>query len=343
MGRLTLSPTDLAAAMADPEVQTNLSVHGGVSHVVVEVSAPTALWTTLPLPGLGLVCPVIAVTSPDLVGSCSFADVVLSGDGTDGPHALESISRTIDAAPIASASFALLLRGHDGRTAGGAAPSDASVMAGLVAESSCYSMLQAGSEFAAWRTNRPRRPLEQSLKRVTVTRVDDLLEVTLDRPDRRNALDASMRDQLCEALTLAIVDPTLRVSLRGAGPAFSGGGDLDEFGARPDPAQGHVTRLVRSVAWLAYRLRARMEVRVHGACMGSGIEIPAFAGSVRAAEDTVIGLPELALGLVPGAGGTVSITHRVGRRRTAFLGLSGARIDACTALRWGLVDVIDPA
>jgi enoyl-CoA hydratase/carnithine racemase len=61
---------------------------------------------------------------------------------------------------------------------------------------------------------------------------------------------------------------------------------------------------------------------------------------VRAHPDTVLGLPELSLGLIPGAGGTVSISRRIGRWRTAYLVLSGRTIDAPTALRWGLVDEI---
>jgi enoyl-CoA hydratase/carnithine racemase len=64
----------------------------------------------------------------------------------------------------------------------------------------------------------------------------------------------------------------------------------------------------------------------------------AYCGWVLAQPDTVFGLPELSLGLLPGAGGTVSITRRIGRWRTAYLVLSGRRIDAATALRWGLVD-----
>ena len=77
---------------------------------------------------------------------------------------------------------------------------------------------------------------------------------------------------------------------------------------------------------------------VHGACVGSGIELPAFAARVVAAPDTRIWLPELSLGLVPGAGGTVSLPARIGRHRTALLALTGTPIDAPTARSWGLVD-----
>lgn len=74
--------------------------------------------------------------------------------------------------------------------------------------------------------------------------------------------------------------------------------------------------------------------------MGSGMEMAAFCGWVLAGDDAVFGLPELALGLVPGAGGTVSVTRRIGRWRTAYLVLSGRTIDADTALAWGLADEI---
>jgi enoyl-CoA hydratase/carnithine racemase len=64
---------------------------------------------------------------------------------------------------------------------------------------------------------------------------------------------------------------------------------------------------------------------------------------VVARPDFTATLPEVQLGLIPGAGGTVSITRRVGRHRTALLAFSGARIDATTALDWGLVDQVVPA
>ena len=74
--------------------------------------------------------------------------------------------------------------------------------------------------------------------------------------------------------------------------------------------------------------------------LGSGLEMAAFCGHVQARDDAVLGLPELALGLIPGAGGTVSITRRIGRWRTAYLVLSGRTIDVFTAWRWGLIDEI---
>ena len=87
-------------------------------------------------------------------------------------------------------------------------------------------------------------------------------------------------------------------------------------------------------------MAARVTAHLHGACVGAGIELAAFAGRVVATSDTRLALPEVALGLVPGSGGTVSIPRRIGRHRTAWLALGATFVDASTAVRWGLVDEI---
>ena len=96
----------------------------------------------------------------------------------------------------------------------------------------------------------------------------------------------------------------------------------------------------RIVAVWAADCAERVEFRLHGACIGAGVELPAFAHMVTAAKAAFFQLPEIKFGLIPGAGGCVSITRRIGRQRTAFLGLSARRILASTALRWGLVDAL---
>jgi Enoyl-CoA hydratase/isomerase len=254
-------------------------------------------------------------------------DIVL---GVDDPL-LIALIEMVQRHPIAATSLAVHLRNAGGWT----------VEHGLSAESALYSTLQAGPEFTAWRRSRPVKPPPDERELVLVARTDDCLHITLNRPQRHNALNQALRDALTDALTLAVVDDTIaEVRLTGAGPSFSSGGDLDEFGSFPDPATAHVSRLTRSPAWLAHQLRDRLVVELHGACMGAGIEIPAFAGRVLAAADTVISLPELGVGLIPGAGGTVSLTARIGRHRTLLLALTATRIDANTAQSWGLVNEI---
>jgi enoyl-CoA hydratase/carnithine racemase len=126
----------------------------------------------------------------------------------------------------------------------------------------------------------------------------------------------------------------------GHGPSFCAGGDLDEFGTFPSPEEAHHIRVRTSIGAAIARIAERVTFRIHGACYGSGIELPAFAGRVIAAPDTRIALPEIGLGLIPGAGGTVSITNRIGVAKTRALTLSRQVIDAETALAWGLVDAI---
>ena len=70
------------------------------------------------------------------------------------------------------------------------------------------------------------------------------------------------------------------------------------------------------------------------------MELPAFAGRVVAHPDASFVLPEVAMGQIPGAGGTVSLPRRIGRHRTAWLALTGQTIDATTAHSWNLVDEI---
>jgi enoyl-CoA hydratase/carnithine racemase len=216
------------------------------------------------------------------------------------------------------------------------------VVQGLLAESAVYSMLLAGPEFARWRARRPVRPLPlYERSPVGLRREGNVLHVTLDRPQRRNAFDRQMRDGLVDALDLVLVDPSIaRVQLTGAGPAFCSGGDLDEFGTATDVTVAHLIRLERSVAARIARCRDRVSVHLHGACVGAGVELPAFAGAVSAEPDTMMSLPELRMGLVPGAGGTVGITRRIGRWRTAYLALRGEPLDAATACDWGLVDQV---
>ena len=174
-----------------------------------------------------------------------------------------------------------------------------------------------------------------------VAREGGRLSLRLNRPAKRNAFSAAMRDALCEALELALRDDEIgELELSGEGPAFCSGGDLDEFGTLPDPATAHAIRSTRNAAYLLSRCAERTTARVHGACVGAGAELPAFCRRVVAREDARFLLPEIGMGLVPGAGGTASLPRRIGRQRTAQLALTRRPIDAARALAWGLVDEI---
>lgn len=217
--------------------------------------------------------------------------------------------------------------------------------AGVITESLAYSTLQSGPEFARWLAGRGPATVPELPDPVVAERVGDVLHVAFNRARRHNAFSTDARAALLEALEVARLDPSVtEVVLSGNGPSFCSGGDLAEFGSFADPASAHLARTRHSPALvldeLTARLGARCRAQVHGQVLGSGLEMAAYCGRVVSAPDAVFGLPELSLGLLPGAGGTVSVTRRIGRWRTAYLVLSGRTVDAATALRWGLVDAV---
>jgi len=281
-----------------------------------------------PLPGTGLGLDVLLCDGSGPVPR----PWVACPDGVEAE--LERLSTAVDRSPGASVALAQLLRVGESL-----ATADA-----VVAESWVYSLLQGSEHHREWlavragraRKPRPERPV------VVVERHDSALSLTLDRAEVRNAYGTRMRDELVAGLQLAAADPSIAVvEVRGNGPAFCSGGDLDEFGTAGDPSAAHVVRTTRNAGIHLAGLADRVIVHVHGPCVGAGVELPAFAGRVVAHSDTTFLLPEIAMGLVPGAGGTASIPRRVGRHRAAHLALSGRPIDATTALAWGLVDGLE--
>ena len=314
---VVISESLIVVDMESPGDAGDLEVPLGFPAVVVGVSTTSS--------------PLVSPRGPDVALTMASGSPPPWVEVADVTLALAELRQRIAAWPGAAVALVEVLR--SGR--------DRSVEAGLVLESLAYSMLQAGPEFARWRAGRPEPSHRREPERaVVVGRSGNVLELVLNRPHVHNAYNASMRDQLCEAMAVATADPDCRVVLRGAGPSFCSGGDLDEFGTAPDPVTAHLVRTGRSPARLISELSDRFEARLHGACAGSGIELPAFAGTVWAAPGTRIWLPELAMGLIPGAGGTVSLARRIGAGRTAWMALSGQAIDEETALHWGLVDAI---
>ena len=323
-----MSPRELIEVLRSPYIDDLLA--DGLHAVVVPADEAASREVADIEPGsVPLVIIGVDATADRRAWSPVF-DVVL----TDDDPSLGRILATIEANPIASTSLAVLLRGMTAL----------SVDHGLAAESAVYSLLQSGSEFLAWQAAATRKPAPPDAEpAVLASRAGDVLHVTLNRPHRHNAFSRSMRDALSEVLDFVVIDDSIaRIEISGNGPSFCSGGDLGEFGSFVDPASAHTTRLTRSPARLLHRVRDRAHVHLHGACMGAGIELSAFAAHVSAHPDAQIALPEISLGLIPGAGGTVSVTRRVGRQRCAQLALLGQPITAATALAWGLIDEIDP-
>lgn len=212
----------------------------------------------------------------------------------------------------------------------------------LLAESLAYATLQAGPEHSRWlaqRGRRTRRDTDQP--RINVTDGGDSVTVTLNRPRLLNLFDAAMRDQLVDVLkALQAAAEDRPVVITGAGGNFCAGGDPAEFGTVSDPAAAHLIRSRANAApWLA-AISQRTTALIDGACVGAGIELAAFCATVTTTDRARFRLPELTMGLIPGAGGTVSIPARIGRQRTLWWLLTDAELDPATALDWGLVDRI---
>lgn len=246
---------------------------------------------------------------------------------------LAAVEGAVAAQPLAAVALAVLLRTSE----------HLPVWDALAAEASTYGLLLGGPAHRAWLDRRgPPRSRPAEGPPVVVERDGAVLRIVLDRPRVRNAVDRATRDALVDALGPAAADPGIaEVVLSGAGPSFSAGGDLDEFGTVDDGPTSFAVRLARHPGWAVHAVAPRTTARVHGACVGAGVEIPAFAATVVADPVATFRLPELGMGLVPGAGGTASLPRRVGRHRTAWLALTGANLDAPTALRWGLVDRVE--
>ena len=214
----------------------------------------------------------------------------------------------------------------------------------LNVESLAYSTLQGGEEFARWlhefHSGRgARTPPQITDSPILVSRKGNLLEIILNTPENRNALSVPMRDALSEAFKMVIMDRSIEhVNVYGNGPSFSAGGDLTEFGDSSDRALAHQIRLLRMPAQYLAQEAGRYTFHLHGACIGAGIEMPAFAGRLVASPDTFFILPEVGMGLVPGAGGCVSIPRRIGRQKMNWLAITGERLSADKALEWGLID-----
>ena len=347
-GDLVRPLADAAAALTSPFGLEDLA-HGPVPLLAVDLATPGEGLPQLdlegPLRSVRAVTVAVVGSTPDLVSAelAERFDIVLGPPGCAGSvdevadtgAAVAQLGAAVAANPQAAVALVELLR----------IQAYEHVPQGLVLESLTYSTLQSGPEFGTWLDQRGPATLPADTEPpVLVDRVGTAMQLTLNRPSRANAFVAGMRDALVEALRTAAADPTVEgVILRGAGASFCSGGDLAEFGTTPDPATGHATRVGRSAGWWIDHLARDVRVQLHGHCIGAGIELPAFAGTVLAAPDTRIRLPEVAMGLVPGAGGTVSIPRRIGRHRTAWLALTGAEIGADQALAWGLVDRITPA
>jgi enoyl-CoA hydratase len=170
---------------------------------------------------------------------------------------------------------------------------------------------------------------------------DGVATVTIHRPEKRNALNAQVRRELVDALDALAADPDVRVViLTGAGDrAFVAGADIGEFAERSPLEQRAAMEGRRVFEVLADHPKPTIAA-LNGYALGGGCEL-ALACDLRiAARSARLGQPEVALGLLPGGGGTQRLPRLVGLGRAMRMILTGDLVDAEEAARIGLVDEV---
>jgi len=179
-----------------------------------------------------------------------------------------------------------------------------------------------------------------SFETVIYEKYDGIAKVTLNRPQVLNRYNTKMRDELYEVLSAITDDPDVQVVIiNGSGErAFCVGADLTEFGTAPSPIVARQVRWERDVWGLLEGLKQPVIAALHGYVLGSGVEIALLCDIRIASVDAVFGAPEVALGMIPAAGGSQTLPRTVGIGKALQLLLSCKYIDSEEALRIGLVN-----
>jgi enoyl-CoA hydratase/carnithine racemase len=174
---------------------------------------------------------------------------------------------------------------------------------------------------------------------------DELVVLTLDRPEVRNAVDSALLERLHEALDAIVADTGVRgVVIAGAGgKAFSAGMDLKErAGFDDDQLRTQRSRIVALIARVN-ELPVPTVAAVEGVAMGGGFELALACDLIVASSAATFALPEVGVGIFPGGGGTQTLTWLVGPARARDVILTGRRLSAVEAESWGIVArVVEP-
>lgn len=189
-------------------------------------------------------------------------------------------------------------------------------------------------------------------KSILFTESDGVAVLTVNRPDKLNALNQGVMFELCDAAFRVQNTPSIRAAiLTGAEnparpaekQAFIAGADIGDL-AKQDPVTGQVTaRRGQDVTILFEEIGKPLIAAINGFAFGGGCEL-AMACTLRiASENAKLGQPEINLGIIPGYGGTQRLPRLVGRGMALDLLLTGRQIDAQEACRIGLVDRVVPA
>ena len=167
--------------------------------------------------------------------------------------------------------------------------------------------------------------------------------VTLNRPEKRNALSLELMEELTAALeTLGARADVRAIVIEGAGPAFSAGHDLSEMVARELPFYQRLFDVCAALMETIHRVPQPVIAKVHGVATAAGCQLVAACDLAVAAEEARFGTPGVKIGLFCSTP-MVPLSRAIGRKRALEMLLTGELIGAATALEWGLVNRVVPA
>jgi enoyl-CoA hydratase/carnithine racemase len=183
----------------------------------------------------------------------------------------------------------------------------------------------------------------ESSKQVAVERDGEVAVLALDRPEKRNALSLAMMRELDAALAAAGADASVRaVVLRGNGPAFSAGHDLSELVDRDEEAYREIFDACVALMARIVAIPQPVIAEVDRVATAAGCQLVAACDLAVASEKATFATPGVRIGLFCSTP-MVALTRAIGRKRAMEMLLTGAPIDAATALAWGLVNRVVPS
>lgn len=189
----------------------------------------------------------------------------------------------------------------------------------------------------------PEGIMHKSFENIIVEGQDSVARVTLNRPERRNALSLALMEELTGALREIGNDPSIQaVILAGAGTVFSSGHDLNEMRGRGVNEYRRIFDACVELMTTIQRIPQPVIAEVHGTATAAGCQLVATCDLAIAAEDAKFATPGVRIGLFCSTP-MVALTRAIGRKRALQMLLTGTPIDARTAMDWGLVNSVAPA
>jgi len=183
-----------------------------------------------------------------------------------------------------------------------------------------------------------------SFETVIYRKAGNIACVSFNRPNVLNAYNLLMRDELYQVLEAVRDDTEVKlVVIRGEGRSFCAGADLTEFGSSPSQTVARQVRWERDIWGLMLSISKPLIAGIHGYCLGLGLEVALLCDLRIASRDSIFGMPELGLGMLPAAGGTQTLPRGSGQSSALDILLTGRHITAAEALKLGLVgQVVSP-